>query len=83
MPIKIIIVLAKMFKHLFRRGSSIFKLLFIIDDFFRVFTMTILIPLLISWLKLGPVFIVLGTLLGLAIDIHDFIEEMGVAKIGG
>ena len=57
---------------LFKRGKGIFKALFVIDDLFRIFTMTILFPILFSWLGLGNTGIILGVILGLIIDIQDF-----------
>lgn len=68
-------ILGKMLVALFKRGKGLFKALFVIDDFLRIFTMTLLIPLGFSLLGLGKTFIVLGVLLGLVIDIHDFITS--------
>lgn len=73
-------LILRMIHHIFRRGHGILKLLFVIDDFFRIFTMTILIPIFFNWLKLGQIIISLGLLLGLVIDMHDFIAEMGIGK---
>ena len=74
-------LLAQIAAHIVRRGSGLFKILFIIDDFFRLFTMTILIPIFLSWLGFGNLLVTIGVILGLVIDIHDFISEFGVAKI--
>ena len=81
MALYILKIFFRMFKHLFRRGRGIFKFLFAIDDFFRIFTMTIIIPIFFNWLNFSVMFIVLGAVLGLIIDVHDFISQMGVAKI--
>ncbi len=67
--------------HIFRRGSGFFKLLFVIDDFFRVFTMTLLIPIFFRWLNFSNTLVTAGVILGLVIDIHDFISEYGVGKV--
>jgi hypothetical protein len=66
--------------YIIRRGSGIFKFLFMIDDFFRVFTMTILFTIFFTWLGLGRILITLGALLGLIIDVQDFIAENEIAK---
>ena len=66
--------------HIVRRGSGIFKLLFVVDDFIRVFTMTILFIILFTWLHLHQVIIFMGAMLGLAIDMHDFISDHEIAK---
>ena len=67
-------------ERIFRRGRGIFKFLFVIDDFFRIFTMTILIPIFFSLFSSNSVLTILGVLLGLVIDIQDFITEFGVGK---
>ena len=74
-------LIGRMLYHLVRRGRGILKLLFIIDDFFRVFTMTMLFPFVFYVLKFGNVLIVLGAILGFIIDAHDFISEFGIGKI--
>ncbi len=68
-------VLANMITALFKRGRGIFKFLFVIDDLFRIFTMTLLIPILFDWIGLNDTFIALGVILGLVIDIHDFVTS--------
>ena len=69
-----------MIAQIFRRGRGIFKILFIIDDFFRYFTMTILIPIFFSWLGFGQFLMSLGAILGLVIDIHDYMSEAKIVK---
>ena len=66
--------------HIIRRGRGIFKILFVIDDFIRLFAMTLLIPMFFSWLGGGPFLRILGVILGAIIDIQDFIADAGVAK---
>jgi hypothetical protein len=66
--------------HLFRRGRGLFKFLFVIDDFIRVFAIVILLPMLISWLGLGKFYLIIGIILGIIIDIHDFVTEFGPGK---
>jgi len=78
---QILALFANIAFHLFRRGRGIFKFLFIIDDFFRIFTMTILIPIFFRWLKFGEPLLTMGVILGIIIDLHDFISEYGIAKI--
>lgn len=78
---KIIELFANLIFILFRRGTGFFKFLFVIDDFFRLFTMTILIPIFFRWLHFGDTLVTLGVILGIVIDIHDFISEYGIAKI--
>ena len=73
-------ILGKMIGHLFRRGHGIFKILFVVDDFFRLFTMTLLIPLFFNWIGFGDILITLGLFLGLVIDVHDFMSEAGMVK---
>ena len=55
-----------------KRGKGLFKFLFVIDDFIRLFTMTILIPIFFSKLGFGTLLVNAGLILGLVIDIHDF-----------
>jgi hypothetical protein len=43
--------------------------------------MTILIPILLSWIGLGKSFIVFGVILGIVIDAHDFITEFSNGKV--
>lgn len=62
------------------RGTGIFKILFVIDDFLRVFTMTILFIIVSNWLKFPTVIMFLLAILGLVIDIQDFIEDNEFAK---
>ncbi|MBU0758074.1 MAG: hypothetical protein KKF44_08445 [Nanoarchaeota archaeon] len=70
-------VLVKMIIAIFKRGRGLFKFLFVIDDFFRIFTMTILIPIFFNWLKFSKTLISLGVILGLVIDAHDFMSQFG------
>ena len=70
-----------MFMQLFKRGRGIFKFLFVIDDFFRLFTMTILIPIFFTWLGFGKIIVNLGIILGIVIDVHDFMADAGFAKL--
>ncbi|MBN1503036.1 hypothetical protein JW930_05820 [Candidatus Woesearchaeota archaeon] len=77
----IVKVIVQIITHLLKRGRGILKILFFIDDFFRLFTMTILIPLFFSWLKFGSTLVTLGVILGLVIDVHDFVSEAGIIKI--
>ena len=81
MVVSIIKVITGMFMQLFKRGRGIFKFLFVIDDFFRLFTMTILIPIFFSWLGFGIFIINLGIVLGIVIDVHDFMSGAGLAKL--
>ena len=53
----------------------------VIDDFFRKFTMTIFIPIFLNWLGLGNIIVNLGLILGLVIDVHDFMTDAGIAKM--
>lgn len=78
---KILALVVNIITVLFRRGSGLFKLLFVIDDFFRVFTMTILIPIFFTWLNLPQLLVTLGVILGLVIDIHDFISQYGIGDL--
>ena len=66
--------------HIVRRGQGIFKILFVIDDFIRVFTMTILIIIFFTWLRFPQFLVFLGAMLGLIIDIQDFLEDNELAK---
>ena len=63
-----------------RRGSGLFKILFVIDDFIRIFTMTILFIIGLTALKMPQFLIFIGAMLGLVIDIQDFIEDNELAK---
>ncbi len=73
-------ILANVAAHLFRRGRGIFKFLFFIDDFIRLFTMTILTPMFFSWLGFQGYIITLATVLGIVIDLHDIISDYGIGK---
>ncbi|MBN2367466.1 hypothetical protein JXC34_00480 [Candidatus Woesearchaeota archaeon] len=77
----ILSVIGNMAIHLVRRGKGIFKILFFVDDFFRLFTMTILIPIFFNWLGFGNFLVQLGLVLGIIIDVHDFISEFGIGKL--
>jgi hypothetical protein len=74
-------ILAQMIFHLFRRGRGVFKILFVVDDFFRLFTMTILIPLFFNWIGFGQFLVTFGLILGLVIDVHDFMSQAGMVKL--
>ena len=80
MPLSILKLIAKMAYHIVRRGHGIFKILFVIDDFIRVFTMTILFIILCNWLNLSVWIMLPAAFLGLAIDVHDFISDNELAK---
>ena len=80
MVISLLKVFARIGVHIFRRGRGIFKILFVIDDFIRVFTMTFLFIILLTWLNLPTFIIFLGSMLGLVIDMHDFISDHELAK---
>jgi hypothetical protein len=77
MILKLIIAIAQ---FITRRGTGLFKALFVIDDFIRVFTMTILFIILSSWLRFPTIIMFLLAMLGLVIDIQDFIEDNEFAK---
>ena len=66
--IKITTLIINLFTHITRRGQGLFKLLFTIDDFFRLFAMTLLIPIFFSAIGLNDTFRVLGVILGLVIE---------------
>lgn len=68
-------------KHLIRRGKGVFKILFIIDDFFRLFTMTILFSVLFNWLNVNTYILVLAVILGVIIDVHDFLSDMKIVRL--
>ncbi len=72
---------SSMISHLFRRGKGLFKFLFVIDDFIRLFTMTIIIPNLLMMINAGRALVISGLLLGLVIDLQDYISEYGVGKM--
>ncbi|NTV23043.1 MAG: hypothetical protein HGA85_01545 [Nanoarchaeota archaeon] len=61
----------------FRRGVGIFRLLFTIDDFFRMMTLTILLPVFANWLGFPNVLVLLALVIGLAMDVYDFAKEIG------
>jgi hypothetical protein len=77
----IVKLISLMISRIFRRGRGIFKILFVIDDFIRLFTMTLIIPYIFSLITSNQILIVLGVVLGLVIDVHDFISEFGEGKI--
>ena len=81
MVFKIFNVLSNMFLHIMKRGKGVFKILFMIDDFFRLFTMTIIIPIFFNWIGFGKIMVNLGVVLGLVIDVHDFVTDMGIGKL--
>lgn len=65
---------------LFKRGKGVFKILFFVDNFIRLFAMTLLIPIFFRWLNWGNFLVSLGFILGAIIDIEDFVSSMGLAK---
>lgn len=74
-------LLANLSVFIFRRGQGLFKFLFVIDDFIRVFAIAILLPMLMSWLGLSKAFQIAGFILGIIIDMQDFVTEFGPGKI--
>ena len=80
MVLNILQIFGRMLGHILRRGKGIFKALFVIDSFFRVFTMTIIIPLFFSLMRFNIIIVYLGLLLGIIIDVHDFIADAGFAE---
>ena len=73
-------LLANLSVFLFRRGHGLFKFLFVIDDFIRVFAIAILLPILMNWLGLSKVFLIIGFIIGIIIDMQDFVTEFGPGK---
>jgi hypothetical protein len=73
-------LLAAIAQFIFRRGTGLFKFLFVIDDFIRVFTMTFLFMILFTWLRAHYIVVTAFALLGLVIDLHDFISDNELAK---
>ncbi|MFH0876078.1 MAG: hypothetical protein V1859_09140 [archaeon] len=73
-------IMIKIVATMFRRGVGLFKFLFVIDDTLRIFTMTLLFPILFSWLGFGRIPVIAGTILGLIIDVHDLMEDYGIGK---
>jgi len=43
--------------------------------------MTILIPIFFTWLGFGKIIVNLGIILGIVIDVHDFMADAGFAKL--
>ncbi len=76
----IIKLIAAIVQFITRRGNGIFKFLFVIDDFLRVFTMTILLIIVSNWLKFPTAIMFLLAMLGLVIDIQDFLQDNEFAK---
>lgn len=62
---------------LFLRGKGLFKLLYVIDDFFRFIMFTILFPLFTKWLNLGKPWFILALVIGIFLDLLDFYNELG------
>ena len=82
MILKLIVKLIRLIiKYIFRRGRGIFKILFVIDDFIRVFTMTLIVPYFFSLISNNSLLIVSGVLLGIVIDVQDFITEFCEGKL--
>ncbi len=65
---------------IFRRGTGIFKLLFAVDDFIRLFTMTLLFFLGLKLLGAGSTIVLLGVALGIVIDVHDIFDDLKSGK---
>ncbi|MEM3374302.1 MAG: hypothetical protein QXE31_03710 [Candidatus Woesearchaeota archaeon] len=85
MPIKIIADLIK-FKikfiaYLARHSKKSFKFLFWIDDFIRIFAMTILFMLIARILNLNALFSTILFFIGVIVDIEDFINNKGIGKL--
>lgn len=66
-----------MIYHFFQRGVGLFRLLFSIDDFFRLITLTILLPVFASWLGLPKWIVILAFAIGVLMDMYDFLKEVG------
>lgn len=66
-----------MIYHFFSRGIGLFRVLFIIDDFFRMITLTILLPVLANWLGFPNLIVLLALVIGLSMDIYDYAKEIG------
>ena len=65
---------------IFRRGTGIFKLLFAIDDFIRLFTMTIILFLSMKLLGVTGLLFTMGLILGFIIDLHDVFDNLRKGK---
>jgi hypothetical protein len=66
-----------MIYQFFSRGIGLFRVLFIIDDFFRLITLTILLPVLAHWIGLPYLLVLLALVIGLSMDIYDYTKEIG------
>jgi hypothetical protein len=66
-----------MIYNFFRRGVGLFRLLFVIDDMFRLITLSILLPVFINWLGFHRIFVLIAFAVGLVLDIYDFAKEVG------
>lgn len=67
--------------NIIREKNGIRAFVFAIHDLIQIAAMTILIPLFLGWLHIGQPFLSFGVILGIIIDIHDFITEFGSGKV--
>lgn len=74
-------LIAEIIKHLLRRGKGIFKILFTVDDFIRLAAMTLAFSIIAKVLNLGNLATMALVLLGVAIDLHDFLYDHKIGKI--
>jgi hypothetical protein len=73
-------ILVLLIKHILRRGHGVFKLLFVIDDFIRLFAMTLLFGML-AWRFNASGFLTVALVgLGIFIDMHDFLTENKIIR---
>ncbi len=76
----IYLVLLNIGKLIFRRGTGIFKFLFAVDDLIRLFTMTLVFFFLLSAMDASKTVVLIGSLFGLVIDIHDVFDDLKTGK---
>ena len=73
-------VLLGLGKLIFRRGTGIFRLLFAVDSLIRLFTMTLVFFFLLSAMDASKIVVLLGSLFGLVIDVHDIFDNLKSGK---
>lgn len=67
-------------KHLFRRGRGVMRFLLWIDDFIRLFAMTLFFSVVARIFNMNGFFTAILIILGAYIDFHDFMSDNSIGK---
>ncbi|MBN2421831.1 hypothetical protein JXB41_01275 [Candidatus Woesearchaeota archaeon] len=67
--------------YIFRKRHGVLRFAFALHDLMEICAATVLISILLTWLKISYPFLVFGFALGVAIDVHDFITEFSGGRL--